>query len=134
MSTIEPAGRAAMASWNCFTGLDAPSGTPIGFRSGPITSTPTMRNSQRRSSFSSQSSFMTLRPPPLIAAPQVRALDAKDHAQAGGHDAERRAHQHRALRRVLRHIHDPVLDGAKPHGLGEPRGHLVADRYAPEHD
>src|SRR6185436_5027623 len=106
MSTIEPSGSAAIASWNCFTGFDEPNGTPMGLRSGPITSTPTMRNSQRRSNFSSQARFM------LIAASQVRALDAEDHAQAGGHDAQRRAHQDRALRRVLRHVHDPVLDGA----------------------
>src|SRR6185503_8407716 len=115
MSTIEPSGSAAIASWNCFTGFDEPNGTPIGFKSGPITSTPTTRNSQRRSSFSSQARFMS------VAASEIGTLDTEDHAQAGGHDAQRRTHQHRALRRVLRHVHDPVLDGAQPHGFGEPR-------------
>src|SRR5580765_8276519 len=95
MSTIEWSGSASMAALNCCTGFDEPSGTPIGFSSGAIVSTPTMRNSQRRSSFSSQSRFI------LVSAAQVRALDAEDHAQPGGHDAQRRAHQDRALRRVL---------------------------------
>src|SRR5258707_15493110 len=99
MSTSAPSGSAAIASWKLLTGTEGVSGSPSGRRSGPIVSTPTIRNSQRRSSFSSGASR---RARVTLGSPaQVGALDAEDDAEPGRHDAHGGADQHPTLCGVL---------------------------------
>src|SRR5690348_863693 len=112
MSTVAPLGTASTASTKPWTGRVTLSGSASGNSSGSSTSTPMIRNNQRRSSRDAQSAKVT-----LFLPAQVRALDAENHAQSGRHHAEGGADQDRALRRVLRHVHDPLLDRPEPHRL-----------------
>src|SRR5262245_53123447 len=106
MRTVEPSGIFAIASWNAWTRGDTWSGRPKGKISGTSTRSPTTRKIQRRSRFSRE----LCQDIALLLAAQVRAFDAQDHAQPGRHDPEGRADQDRALRGVLRDLHDPLLD------------------------
>src|SRR5262245_14646319 len=98
-----------IASLNALTGGETVIGSPAGKISGPATSSPMIRNSQRRSRPSRRDTQLMRS---LLPA-QVAALDAEDHAQPGGHDAECRADQDRALRGVLGIVHDPFLGRAQ---------------------
>src|SRR5215831_2324034 len=104
MRMVEPFGTPSTVSWKPFTGGVTVSGSDSGKISGPSTKSPMIRKIQRRSTFSSESRNMG-----SVLPAQVGALDAEDHAQPGRHHAERGADQDRALRGVLRDVHDPVL-------------------------
>src|SRR5262245_64046078 len=120
MRTVEPFGIRSTASLNALTGAETESGSPAGNTSGPATSSPMIRNSQRRSSFSRPE----VQDMGSVLPAQVAALDAEDHAQPGRHHAQRGADQDRALGRILGNVHDPFLDGAEMERVRRPRDPL----------